>query len=256
MEFANVTLNSACELLVSYNQNPQHFIAAGLGGEPYALFSVREFGGPRTKGQGWWDYNVTGDRSALHVGERYHIEARFYGAMVSLLINGVFVGSSEVTSPLGRYRQVGLFCKGDHLITIRDFMVESIKPKAFIVMQLGNEYEDIYRDVVKEVCKDYEVKPMRADEVAGPGLIIADIAREISSSQIVIADITPINPNVYLEVGYSIALKKPMILLAKKGTKLPFDVAGFRVLFYEDTIGGKSLLEEGLRKHLDAILNC
>ena len=90
--------------------------------------------------------------------------------------------------------------------------------------------------------------------VAGPGLIIADIIREIASAQLVIADITPTNPNVYFEVGYALALNKPTILLAKKGTPLPFDVAGFRVLFYEDSIGGKGKLEDGLRRHLSAIL--
>lgn len=255
VEFEKVTKDSSCELVVSYNPNPQHLIAAGLGGEPFAFFSIREFGGPRTSGPAWSNYIVAGDRSALHPRESYHLEARFYGATVNLLINGVSIGTSEVTSPMGRSRQVGLLCRADHLITVRDFNVDSIKPKVFIVMQLGNDYEDIFKDVVKEVCKDYEVNPLRADEVAGPGLIIADIAREISSAQLVIADITPINPNVYFEVGYSIALRKPMILLAKKGTALPFDVAGFRVLFYEDTIGGKKRLEEGLRKHLDAILN-
>lgn len=254
VEFEKVTPETSCELVVSFNTNPPHFLAAGLGGEPFALFSIREFGGPRTKGPNWWDYIAAGDRSALHPGESYHLEARFYGATVNLLINGVSVGTFEVTSPIGKSRQVGLLCKADHLINVRGFNVSSNKPKAFIVMQIGSEYEDVFKDVVKEVCKDYEVNPLRADEVAGPGLIIADIAREISTSQLVIADITPMNPNVYFEVGYSIALNKPLILLAKKGTKLPFDVAGFRVLFYEDTIGGKKYLEEGLRKHLDTIL--
>jgi len=75
-------------------------------------------------------------------------------------------------------------------------------------------------------------------------------------SQLIIADITPTsNANVYFEVGYALALEKPTILLAKKGTALPFDVAGFRVLFYDDTIGGKNRLEDGLRRHLDAILS-
>ena len=96
---------------------------------------------------------------------------------------------------------------------------------------------------------------VRADEVNGPGFIIADIVREIAAAQLVIADISPTNPNVYFEVGYAFALAKPTVLLARKGTALPFDVAGFRVLFYEDTIGGKRKLEEGLRRHLDAILS-
>ena len=43
------------------------------------------------------------------------------------------------------------------------------------------------------------------------GLIIADIERQILDSQVVIADITPQNPNVYYEVGYAHALRKPTI---------------------------------------------
>ena len=59
---------------------------------------------------------------------------------------------------------------------------------------------------------------LRADEVSGPGLVIGDIVRELSTSQLVIADITPINANVYFEVGYALALGKPTILLAQKDT--------------------------------------
>jgi hypothetical protein len=38
------------------------------------------------------------------------------------------------------------------------------------------------------------------------------------------------------------------------GSQLPFDVSAFRVLFYDDSIGGKPKLEEGLRRHLEEIL--
>jgi nucleoside 2-deoxyribosyltransferase len=75
---------------------------------------------------------------------------------------------------------------------------------------------------------------------------------------VIIADISPINPNVFFEVGYAFALEKPIILLAERndsdGTTLPFDVSPFRVLFYDNSIGGKSKLEDGLRKHLREIL--
>jgi hypothetical protein len=253
VEFEDVTEESICELSVSYDAGGQHLVNAGLGGDIPSLFAIREFGVPKPQE---WDYrHVGGNRASLRKQKSYRLEARFVGAIVTLRIDGVQVASAQVASPLGRPRQVGVFCKGRHRITIKNFSVNARKPKAFVVMQFGAQYDDVYRDVVRGVCERYEVNALRGDDVAGPGLIIADIIREIASSQLIIADITPNNPNVYFEVGYALALQKPTILLARKGTPLPFDVAGFRVLFYEDSIGGKGKLEEGLRRHLAAILN-
>ena len=62
------------------------------------------------------------------------------------------------------------------------------------------------------------------------------------------------NANVFYEVGYADALKKPLILLAQKGTKLPFDVQGYRTVFYEDVIGGEVKLSKDLCKQLKVIL--
>ena len=70
----------------------------------------------------------------------------------------------------------------------------------------------------------------------------------------VIADITPNNPNVFYEVGFAHGIEKPTILLSDRSReKLPFDISGFRLLFYDNTIGGKSVVEASLRKHLEAI---
>ena len=65
-----------------------------------------------------------------------------------------------------------------------------------------------------------------------------------AESEFVIAEITPVNANVYYELGFAHAINKPTILLADRAIdKLPFDVSPFRVLFYENTIGGKRLFE-------------
>ena len=92
---------------------------------------------------------------------------------------------------------------------------------------------------------------VRADDIYSSGLIIEDITASLREAAV--ADITPNNPNVYYEVGYSFTgIGKPTILLADKNRdKLPFDISGFRTVFYENTIGGKSQVEERLRKHLD-----
>jgi nucleoside 2-deoxyribosyltransferase len=119
-------------------------------------------------------------------------------------------------------------------------------------MEYREPFDTFYREVIKpQAEKLYEV--VRIDEKSGPGVIFQDMQREISQSDVVIAEITPANPNVFYELGYAQALGKPTILLAQRGGKLPFDIASYRVVFYDDSIGGKSRVEEDLARHLDAI---
>lgn len=84
-------------------------------------------------------------------------------------------------------------------------------------------------------------------------MIFQDIQGEIEQAEIVIADITPPNPNVFYELGYAHALGKPTILLAQRDSKLPFDISSFRIVFYNDTIAGKTEVRRSLRRHLEAI---
>ena len=85
-------------------------------------------------------------------------------------------------------------------------------------------------------------------------MILQDIITSIVESEIIIADITSANPNVFYELGYAHAINKTTILLAKRESPLPFDVKNYRVIFYDNTIRGKDNVENQLRKHLSNIL--
>jgi len=120
-------------------------------------------------------------------------------------------------------------------------------------MEFSETFNDLYTHVIKPVCKNAEVNTVRADERHGPGQILSDIEQQIAESSVIIADVTPVNANVFYEVGYAHALRKPTILLAQRGTRLPFDISGFRTIFYNNTIEGKSKVEDLLQKHLAEI---
>jgi hypothetical protein len=94
----------------------------------------------------------------------------------------------------------------------------------------------------------------RADDVFHPGIVLQDIVRGIATSEVVIAEITPRNPNVYYELGYAHALGTPTILLAERpkagDPALPFDISGYRCIFYENAIRGKSKVMKQLECHL------
>jgi len=170
-----------------------------------------------------------------------------------LQVDGVQVLEHVLETPLPQ-GQFGLFAWGGTSVEFTKISVSEEPGTVFVVMQFSDPYQDLYTDVISRVIKDYNLRAYHAGEVFGPGVILDDIVRGIIDAKIIIAEITPPNQNVFYELGYAHALKKPTILLAERGKQLPFDISGYRCLFYENSIGGKGRVEEGLRKHLKAIL--
>jgi hypothetical protein len=245
ISFDAVDNYSACELIAFYDPARKVFLTAGLGGSG-GLYSIRSFANT------WTIHASAGDRSSLKAGVQYHVMVHLVGSRVALTVDGVNVLDTQLPVSLPS-SQVGVWCMSESQIRIANFNVVSKPPTIFVVMEFTSPYNEIYLEVIKSVCRDLGVDAVRADEAAGPGVILADIVRSIVEAKAVIAEISPANPNVYYEVGYAHALGKPTILIADRSTKLPFDVSPFRVLFYDNTIPGRSRFEEGLKRHLSAI---
>jgi hypothetical protein len=245
--FEAVSPASACDLVFFYNPTTRALITAGLSNE--ILYGIKSFD---TR---WNAYTAVGEANRLVPSRAYDLECRVRGSVVTLLSDGVEVATVNLPLALPQ-SQVGLWCRNEGDITIRNFAVTTEPPRAFIVMQFTSPFNELYEEVVRPVCAEFDIQAVRADDTYGPGLIIADVVRQIDEAKVVIADISPVNANVYYEVGYAHARAKPTILIAdRKVEKLPFDVSPFRTLFYDNTIDGKRRVEEGLRRHLKAVLD-
>lgn len=238
-------LNTACALILYYHTATNGLVTAQLGGP--ALCAIRYW-----TGNDWKVVAFAGTSKQLRPGQFYHFTAEVLGSQVRLTIDGITVLSAQLPFmlPVG---QAGIWATGPSSIVIKHFDVERIAPRCFVVMQYTAPYNELYSDVIYPVVRELGYDVQRADDTYGPGLVIADIERQIAEARIIIAEITPGNLNVFWEVGYAHALRKPTILIAERETKLPFDVAPFRVLFYDNSISGKNRVEQGLKQHLAAI---
>ncbi len=78
---------------------------------------------------------------------------------------------------------------------------------------------------------DYE-PPRRADKLGEPGRIPPQIIRWLRDADLVIADLTGNNPNVFYELSLRQAIGKPAIHMAEQGTVLAFDIHDNRTIFY------------------------
>lgn len=72
----------------------------------------------------------------------------------------------------------------------------------------------------------------RADRLNVSGIITSQIIREISTADVVVADITDLNPNVFYEMGIRHATRRPIVHVRLKGAPIPFDTAAMRAFDY------------------------
>lgn len=250
VSFEDIVSDTGCQIILYYEREDSSLkmLTAGIG--PFGMFAIQSL-----DENGWKILSMSGDIKNIEKDKKYKLKVSLKGSTLSLNVNGIDTISCNVPFFVHQ-SQVGLWCQSSQKISIYDFDVITEKPKAFIVMQFTHQYNELYERVIKRVCEESEIdiECVRADESFDNGMIILDIINKIKESKIIIAEISPQNPNVYYEVGYSHALSKPTILIAEKGTKLPFDLSPFRVIFYENSISGKERIEDSLRKHLKEIM--
>ena len=217
-------------LLLGYTKTDSDYYIAGLGGYGKAYTLTRY-----DRDRGWIALAYAGNESDLICEREYKLSARVRGQRVTLEDDGIRILDHVLEGPLPA-GQLGLFGWGEGPVEFTGTSVSETRGDVFVVMQFsGRPYQELYTDVIKKVAEadPYKLRAYPADEVFGPGLILEDVIRGIVEAKIVIAEITQANKNVFYELGYTHALKKPTILLAGEGYELPFDIKGFRCLFYE-----------------------
>jgi hypothetical protein len=80
-----------------------------------------------------------------------------------------------------------------------------------------------------------------------------DVKAQIAEADLVIADFTNKNPNVYYEAGLADAWKKDWIALAQSTDDLTFDVRHIRCIQYSNTMGADVKLQTALENALSAL---
>jgi hypothetical protein len=124
-------------------------------------------------------------------------------------------------------------------------------PRIFIIMPFTPELDDVYHLGIREVVAKVGGSCERADEMQHVGGIVEKIYDSIKGADIIIAELTAANPNVYYEVGFAHALGKPVILLTRNIQNTPFDLRVYNHVIYSSIVD----LRERLDRMLSQIMN-
>lgn len=130
----------------------------------------------------------------------------------------------------------------------------------FLISPIGAESSDVrkkaddfYNYIINRVPALAEYKVTRADQIPWPGRITSQIIGQIATADLVIADVTGSNPNVYYEVALRHGLGKPIIICAAVGTELPFDTRDHRTIFYDMHIANVETVQRQISAQIEAI---
>jgi ActR/RegA family two-component response regulator len=117
------------------------------------------------------------------------------------------------------------------------------KGQALVLMPFARSFDELYRVAIKEPVEALGFRCERIDELFFIGDILQKLYDKIEQSQLIIADLSTLNANVFYETGFADALKKTVILLVNSTTKIPFDMQPKRLIIYDDIPMLKTSLE-------------
>lgn len=135
------------------------------------------------------------------------------------------------------------------------------KKSCFVVAPIGKPESDtrkrsdqILKYVIAPAAATAGLSVKRADELPEPGLITSQVIQHVVGDDVVIADLTEHNPNVFYELAIRHAVRKPFVQLIEIGENIPFDVGGVRTVFVNHhDLDSVERCKDELAQHLEVI---
>lgn len=135
------------------------------------------------------------------------------------------------------------------------------REECFIVTPIGVVGSETYVKamglidaVIQPVLDEFNILARPANRMEDLGSINKQLIKRVLEDKLVIANLTGLNPNVMYELAVRHAVRKPVIIMAEEGTRLPFDISDQRTIFYSDTLAGVELAKQELKKKINFAL--
>lgn len=127
----------------------------------------------------------------------------------------------------------------------------------FIIMPYDNDFDDVYQTIKSSLDGIHEVQAgvcARLDENRPAGRITDRLLAALHDADYCIADLTGHRPNIMWEVGYAMALGKPLVFITQGGIQdIPFDIKDMECLIYDRLHLSRTLGEQLKQRVIDTI---
>ena len=102
----------------------------------------------------------------------------------------------------------------------RDFFhaqdAERQRGLCFVLMPFADEHRQVYDGVIKPTVEESGMQCLRADDIYSPRPILVTVMENIARAELVIADLSGKNPNVFYEVGLAhVVTRNEQVILSR-----------------------------------------
>jgi hypothetical protein len=101
------------------------------------------------------------------------------------------------------------------------------------------DYNSLYFDVIKPALRDVGIDCRRLDEFSAGAIWHKTLISEVIASDLLIADITSGNANVFYELGIRHALRRGRTILISGDDRSPADISLLPIIFYKPDNNGR-----------------
>ncbi len=123
----------------------------------------------------------------------------------------------------------------------------------FVIMPFSKERKEVYTYGIKPACEKAGFKPVRVDELKGVFNINRKIIEQLYKSEVIVADLTDRNPNVFYEMGVAHAIANKTVMIVQDTGDLPFDIRNYRCIIYKQSVEGLKELEREIAECLQTL---
>ncbi len=238
---------SHCELDISFSSLEEHYIHISID-ELQQLYMTS------FPNIGSINFDLRGDVTSFSLNLQYNNQ--------SVGPNGnyaVYAGSVDrnreiekiITQKLPLKKPKSLIADNNQMVVSPIFTNRDFKDKdkyCFVLMPFTLDWSNRVYKQVRTIVNEIGYNCERADNLYGKN-ILEDIWTAINEAEIIVADVTAQNANVFYEIGIAHTLGKKVILLTQNIADIPFDFKGYRHIVYQDNVDGFETLKSSIHEY-------
>lgn len=154
-------------------------------------------------------------------------------------VNGTLVEANRIEgkwmSSIGTGGAFWISRANSHVETASKFEGSQIENVAFIMMSISDANPSLEDSLqaIKRAASQHGIAAIRVDEIEHSSKITDVILRKLREARFLVCDISTERPNIYYELGFAHGIEREVILVAREGTTLHFDIKDYNVILYK-----------------------